>query len=271
MARRGESVPTALVVGVVAQAREPVSSPRRQATAAPPSVTRSRPLIAALCAASLACPAAASAQAAPAPDAGGAAFGEPLLTAEPAALRGRVTTIKGSRPDAAGHQVTVQRLVPESGWETLGSVPADAAGGFELSWRAKDVGRYQLRTLVDGQAPAQAQTASAPEAPELVVYRPVKATWYGPGFWNRRTACGARLRKGTRGIAHRTLPCGSIVEIAYGGRTVQAKVIDRGPFRAGVHYDLTQATARELDFDGLETIGVLTVSRPAEKTARKRR
>jgi rare lipoprotein A (peptidoglycan hydrolase) len=49
---------------------------------------------------------------------------------------------------------------------------------------------------------------------------------------------------------------------------VQARVIDRGPFRAGVHYDLTQATARDLGFDGLQTIGVLTVSRPAASARR---
>lgn len=218
----------------------------------------------------MACPAAAAAQA-PAPDAGGAAFGEPLLAAEPAALRGRMTELKGTRRDAAGRQVTVQRLVPDEGWETLGTAPADAVGRFELPWRARDVGRYPLRTLLDGlPGTAQAQTASTDgDAPELVVYRPVKATWYGPGFWNRRTACGKRLRKGTRGVAHRTLPCGSVVEVTYGGETVRATVIDRGPFRSGVHYDLTQATARDLGFDGVETIGVLTVSRPT--TAAKRR
>ena len=221
----------------------------------------------------MACPAAAQAQAPVPATGGGAAFGESPLAAEPAALHGRMTTIKGSRPDAAGKQVTVQRLVPDTGWQTLGVVAADASGTFALPWRAADVGRYELRTVVDGQsAPAQAQTASAQAAvAELVVYRPVKATWYGPGFFGNRTACGQRLRKGTRGVAHRTLPCGSVVEVSYGGKSVQARVIDRGPFRAGVHYDLTQATARDLGFDGLETSGVLTVARPAEPAKRKRR
>lgn len=219
----------------------------------------------------MACPAVAQAQA-PAPaDAGGAAFGAPMLAAEPAALHGRMTTIKGTRRDAAGKQVTVQRLVPGGGWETLGATTADSVGSFALDWRAEDVGRYDLRTLVDGR-PASAQTASTqPTAAELVVYRPVKATWYGPGFWGNRTACGQRLREGTRGVAHRTLPCGSVVEVTYGGTSVRATVIDRGPFRSGVHYDLTQATARDLGFDGVETIGVLTVSRPAESAKRKRR
>lgn len=228
---------------------------------------RSRPVIAALCAVSLTCPAAAAAQA-PAPGAGGAAFGAPALGAEPAALHGRTTTIRGLRPEAAGRKVTVQRLVPGEGWQSLGSAAADAAGAFAFAWRARDVGRYRLRTLLDGR-PAPAQAASAgTDTPELTVYRPVGATWYGPGFFGRRTACGQRLRPATRGVAHRTLPCGSVVEITFGGRTVQARVIDRGPFRAGVHYDLTQATARDLGFDGLQTIGVLTVSRPAAPARR---
>jgi hypothetical protein len=231
-------------------------------------VIRSRPVIAALCAASLTCPAAAAAQV-PAPSAGGgAAFGAPALGAEPAALHGRMTTIRGVRPEAAGRQVTVQRLVPGTGWQSLGAAAADAAGAFSFTWRAQDVGRYPLRTLLDGQpAPAQAASVAA-GPPELTVYRPVGATWYGPGFFGRRTACGQRLRPGTRGVAHRTLPCGSVVEVTFGGRTVQARVIDRGPFRAGVHYDLTQATARDLGFDGLQTIGVLTVSRPAAPARR---
>jgi rare lipoprotein A len=231
-------------------------------------MTRSRTVIAALCAASMAGPAVAGAQA-PA-DAGGAAFGVPRLGAEPAALHGRMTTLKGVRPEAGARPVTVQRLVPATGWETLGVADADPSGAFALPWRAADVGRYELRTLVDGQtAPAQAQTARAGgDKAELVVYRPVKATWYGPGFFGNRTACGQRLRSTTRGVAHRTLPCGSVVEVTYGGRTVQAPVIDRGPFRTGVHYDLTQATAGDVGFDGLEVIGVLTVSRPAARAAR---
>ncbi|MBJ7331677.1 MAG: hypothetical protein JHC95_17410 [Solirubrobacteraceae bacterium] len=233
-------------------------------------MTRSRTVLAALCAVSVTCPAAAGAQE-PVPAAGGAGFGEPALAAEPAALNGRMTTLRGVRADAANKKVTVQRLLPAGGWQSLGDTTADPAGTFSLPWRAAEVGRYALRTLIDGQAaaPIQAQTASTgPAAPELVVYRPVKATWYGPGFFGRKTACGGRLRTGTRGIAHRTLPCGSIVEMTYGGRTTRVPVIDRGPFRPGVHYDLTQATARDLGFDGLETVGVLTVSRPAVKAAR---
>jgi peptidoglycan hydrolase-like protein with peptidoglycan-binding domain len=72
------------------------------------------------------------------------------------------------------------------------------------------------------------------------------ATWYGPGFYGRRTACGKRLAPGTLGVAHRSLPCGTPVTFYKGGRFVTVPVIDRGPFRRGVSYDLTAATAHRL-------------------------
>jgi rare lipoprotein A (peptidoglycan hydrolase) len=77
-------------------------------------------------------------------------------------------------------------------------------------------------------------------------YRRVKATWYGPGLYGNRLACGGRLRSRTLGVAHRSLPCGTKVALRYRGRTVVVPVIDRGPYARGVSYDLTEATARQL-------------------------
>lgn len=73
-----------------------------------------------------------------------------------------------------------------------------------------------------------------------------KATWYGPGLYGNRTACGQTLTKRTVGVAHRKLPCGTRVAIAHRGRWVHAKVIDRGPFRKGYRWDLTSALAKKL-------------------------
>jgi hypothetical protein len=72
------------------------------------------------------------------------------------------------------------------------------------------------------------------------------ATWYGPGMFGNRTACGKRLRRSTIGVAHRTLPCGTKVTLKYGSRYVRAKVIDRGPYANGARWDLTQKTAQKL-------------------------
>ncbi len=73
-----------------------------------------------------------------------------------------------------------------------------------------------------------------------------RATWYGPGLWGRRTACGVILGKLTMGVAHRRLPCGTTVALAYQGRWVRTSVIDRGPYRRGYRWDLTRMLAAQL-------------------------
>jgi rare lipoprotein A (peptidoglycan hydrolase) len=77
-------------------------------------------------------------------------------------------------------------------------------------------------------------------------YKPVTATWYGPGLYGNSLACGGRLTHSTLGVAHKRLPCGTKVALKYRGRTIVVPVIDRGPYSRGVSYDLTAATARKL-------------------------
>lgn len=72
------------------------------------------------------------------------------------------------------------------------------------------------------------------------------ASWYGPGFYGNRTACGKRLKTTTVGVAHKKLPCGTRVAFAYMGHWVRAKVIDRGPYVKGRRWDLTEALATQL-------------------------
>jgi len=89
------------------------------------------------------------------------------------------------------------------------------------------------------------------------------ATYYGPGFYGRRTACGPILGTRTLGVAHRTLPCGTRVEFYYRGRTLTLPVIDRGPFVRGVYWDLTAAAARIVGFTatGRGYVGAVVVGR----------
>jgi rare lipoprotein A (peptidoglycan hydrolase) len=81
-----------------------------------------------------------------------------------------------------------------------------------------------------------------------------RATWYGPGLYGNGMACGGKLTKSTWGVAHKTLPCGSKVAIAHGGRIVIAPVVDRGPYAEGVAYDLTEKTARALRMLSTSTV-----------------
>jgi hypothetical protein len=80
------------------------------------------------------------------------------------------------------------------------------------------------------------------------------ATWYGPGFFGNRTACGKRLRRKTVGVAHRRLPCGTRVTLRYRGRYLRTRVIDRGPYAHGARWDLTQKAARKLRLTVTDTV-----------------
>jgi rare lipoprotein A len=104
-----------------------------------------------------------------------------------------------------------------------------------------------------GQQSADEQQASA------AYYRPARASWYGPGFFGRRTACGTVLGHATLGVAHKQLPCGTKVALRYRGRTVVVPVIDRGPYSRGIDYDLTYATAQKLGIQHTSRVRAATL------------
>ena len=43
------------------------------------------------------------------------------------------------------------------------------------------------------------------------------ATWFGPGFYGQKTACGQTMSPIIVGVASRTLPCGTLVLVNYRG------------------------------------------------------
>ena len=74
-------------------------------------------------------------------------------------------------------------------------------------------------------------------------------TDYGLGL-----ACGGVLGTNQIGVAHKTAPCGTLIDFRYGNRELQVPVIDRGPYIAGREWDLTGAAAAALAFPGLARI-----------------
>jgi rare lipoprotein A (peptidoglycan hydrolase) len=72
-------------------------------------------------------------------------------------------------------------------------------------------------------------------------------SWYGPGFYGNHTACGQVLTRTIVGVAHKTLPCGTLVTFRYKGVTVTAPVIDRGPYVAGRQWDLAHGLCVKLN------------------------
>jgi rare lipoprotein A len=75
------------------------------------------------------------------------------------------------------------------------------------------------------------------------------ASWYGPGFYGRRTANGETFRKGTLTAAHRTLPFGTMVRVTNleNGRSVNVRINDRGPFKYHRVIDLAHGAASALN------------------------
>ena len=101
--------------------------------------------------------------------------------------------------------------------------------------------------VVAAVAPAEpvvAAVAPAPPAPATIVSQDgiVLASWYGPGFYGNRTACGQIYTPEILGVAHKTLPCGTLLSLSYGSRVLTVPVIDRGPYVAGRTLDLSNAT-----------------------------
>jgi peptidoglycan lytic transglycosylase len=88
---------------------------------------------------------------------------------------------------------------------------------------------------------ARATTGGASSAPgaasgEELAFSPYRyggASWYGPGLWGHKTACGKTLQPGTLGVAHKSLPCGTTVKFVYHGHVLVTQVIDRGPYSKG--------------------------------------
>jgi rare lipoprotein A (peptidoglycan hydrolase) len=90
--------------------------------------------------------------------------------------------------------------------------------------------------------------ASAPAGAPATAIKPVAlATWFGPGFYGQRTACGQTLTPAVVGVANRALPCGTLVRFGYKGRAATVPVIDRGPYaHNGAQWDLTTGAATAL-------------------------
>jgi hypothetical protein len=71
-------------------------------------------------------------------------------------------------------------------------------------------------------------------------------SWYGPGFYGNGTACGQTLTRALVGVAHRSLPCGTLVTFRYKGVTLTVPVIDRGPYVSGRTWDLSYGACSKL-------------------------
>jgi len=184
------------------------------------------------------------------------------LETKASGILGRSLTFSGTAPARlAGDTIDIQRSGHQTNWTWADTVSATIGpdGTFGATWQANHIGRFAIRAVVTSAS--QAQAATLTPAVTTTVYRPSRATEYGPGFYGKKTACGQRLSRGTIGLASRTLRCGESVAIYYQGRTLVVPVIDRGPYANGADWDLTMATGTALGIQG--TAQIDAVSLPA--------
>jgi hypothetical protein len=182
----------------------------------------------------------------------------------------------GGSPNGEGEELTPGCPDAQLGKRTLelGDCGGDVA---TLNWvlRAEGYGRPGLTDRFDAATEAGVQrlqrdagirasgVADRGTADALVAtMSPELASWYGPGFFGNRTACGQKFTPRILGVAHKTLECGTRVVLRYRGRFVRTAVIDRGPYVGNRQWDLSQATAKALRFEGVGKVRVSTLPAP---------
>jgi rare lipoprotein A len=149
----------------------------------------------------------------------------------------------------------------------IATVPSDvavayvAAAGFEtavVSIAAVPDASASL-LVVDAAPLAAAPAVPVPTVPAIIAASVehdavVLASWYGPGFYGNRTACGQTYTPEIVGAAHLTLPCGTPMTLTYRDRSITVPVIDRGPYVAGRALDLSNAARLALGCADLCTL-----------------
>jgi rare lipoprotein A len=198
---------------------------------------------------------------------GGVLSAEGLVafTTRSGTMVGRTARFRGAVPATeAGQTITVERFDDATEtWVPLATATVAADGSYIARWTADEVGQHRVRALLVRPGAATAAAASAELT--VTVHRRAMATWYGPGFYGRRTACGHKMTRTLVGVAHKRLPCGTQVALLYRGRTLTVPVVDRGPYRPGTEWDLTFAAAQALGFRFTDRIGAVRLD-PAPPT-----
>jgi rare lipoprotein A len=189
--------------------------------------------------------------------------GVSVSTKESGFLKGNLK-FTGSVSQGAGHDIVeIERRGQETNgvWDPTAHATVGANGHYTVTWHANHSGHFAFRAALE---PAVfGRTIAASPGVQVNVFALSIATWFGPGLYGNGTACGEHLTNSILGVANRTLPCGTLVEVYYGGHTIVVPVIDRGPYANGADWDLTVATHNKLHTPGIATVGTFLL--PAKK------
>jgi rare lipoprotein A len=160
----------------------------------------------------------------------------------------------------AKRTILIERYEALTGaWVPAASAAINRQGVFLARWLTNLSGRISVRAVVSSSTSAKTASSESSAPAQITIYRPAIATYFGPGFYGHQTACGQTLTPLTVGVANRTLPCGTLVEVSYDGHGLTVPVIDRGPYANGAEWDLTEAAAEALEVTETVRLGTLVV------------
>ena len=131
---------------------------------------------------------------------------------------------------------------------TASAAAASTASTATASTPAASTAASASAPAASTAAPAATEQSSAQSSDAYGEWNSARASWY---YDEGSTASGEH---NYYGIAHKTLPFGTEVEIEYNGNTIIAVVDDRGPYVSGRSFDLNQNCAAALGFGGVGTI-----------------
>lgn len=172
----------------------------------------------------------------------------------------RATGLVGNRAVYAGRVVGAKQgdqvrldLRGRTSWSSVATARVSSDGRFRVAKQISSVGDQAARVRVVASEHVE---GTHRRVKRVHGFRKSHASYFGPGLYGSALACGGRLSPSTKGVAHKTLPCGSRVTLRYGGRQVTTKVVDRGPYIAGREWDLTAATRNQLGFGDVGQVWV---------------
>lgn len=174
------------------------------------------------------------------------ALSAPVVLADATAQRSEVSVASVASDDVLA--AIVLSVTPATAARVLApDTIADAAQVPQLPVRTAVLARASAALVGAGGAgsavPPLPPRRADPPPEALIRDGIVLASWYGPGFYGRRTACGQTYTPEIIGVAHRLLRCGTLITITSPrGKTLTVPVIDRGPYIAGRALDLSNAT-----------------------------
>ena len=124
-----------------------------------------------------------------------------------------------------------------------------AAGGLLAVFLVVTEGTHDDEAVRDVAEVRHSDVGAVPHEPDRAG-RTMRASYYGRELEGRSMASGEPFDADALTAAHKSLPFGTKLEVAYAGESVRVTVTDRGPHVVGRDLDLSLAAAREIGLTG---------------------